>query len=98
MLGAKSEQGPETRSVADIVGRWRDPDFESNLIERCKRVWSTPIGELPDLMIATYLNQKLATEQMQLEAKRRLDGRLRDDSELFDGQLAESLARSEFYA
>ena len=95
MLGAKSEQDPETRSVADIVGPWHDPDFESSLIERCERYWSTPIAELPDLMIATYLNQKLATEQMQLEAKRRLADTPRDDSELYEGQLAESLARSE---
>jgi hypothetical protein len=96
MFGAKPEQMPEARSVADIVGPWRDPDFESSLIERCMHYWTTPIGELSDLMVATYLNQKFAVEQMKLEAKRRLDGGLRDDSELFDGQLAESLARSEF--
>jgi hypothetical protein len=47
-------------------------------------------------MVATYLNQKFALEQMKLEAKRRLDGGFDDDSEICDGQLAEALTRSEF--
>jgi len=85
----------ETRSLSDIVGPWIEPKFESGLIQRCKRYWTTPINDLPDLMVATYINQKFALEQMKTEARRRLEAGVRDDTELFEGQLAESLAKSE---
>ncbi len=42
-------------------------------------------------MVATYLNQKLATSYMIKEADRRLKDFEPDDTELFDGQLKESL-------
>jgi hypothetical protein len=84
----------ETRCVADFEGEWSQPDFESGLIERCRRYWTTPIQELPDILIATYMNQKFALAAMQIEAQRRLDIGLRDDSELYEGQLRDALERS----
>jgi len=84
----------ETRCVADFEGEWSQPDFESGLIERCRRYWATPIDELPDVMIATYLNQEFALAPMQNEARRRLDIGLCDDSELYEGQLRDALERS----
>ena len=84
----------ETRCVADFEGDWSQPDYESGLIERCRRYWTTPIHELPDVMIATYMNQKFALPPMQNEAQRRLDNGLCDDSELYEGQLRDALERS----
>jgi hypothetical protein len=85
----------ETRCVADFDGEWSQPDFESGLIERCRRYWSTPINELPDVMIATYMNQKFALTAMQNEAQWRLGNGLCDASELYDGQLRDALERSQ---
>lgn len=82
------------KSVADVVGPWVDPDFKSGLIERCKQFWSVPVEQLPDLMIATYLNQNIARCLMLDEARRRLASGLGDDSELYDGQLHEALERA----
>jgi hypothetical protein len=80
-------------SVADLEGEWKDPGFPSGLVERCRQHWNTPITELPDLMVATFLGQGFAVEPMKLEARRRLDSAQPDGSELYDGQLAEALYR-----
>jgi hypothetical protein len=84
----------ESRCVADFEGQWSQPDFESGLIDRCRRYWTTPIKDLPDVMLATYINQKFALVPMQKEAQRRIDKGLRDDSELYEGQLHDSLVSS----
>ena len=77
-------------SVKDIEGNWTG-DAPTGLIQRCKESWSTPLIELSDLMVSTYLNQKIATGYMIKEAERRLNNFEPDDTELFDGQLQESL-------
>ena len=77
-------------SVKDIEGEWAG-ETPTGLIRRCKESWDTPLMELSDLMVATYLNQKIATSHMTLEAERRLKNFVPDDTELFDGQLLESL-------
>lgn len=82
------------QSVADIVGPWADSNFPSGLIERCKRFWTTPVEQLPDLMVATYLNQDIARPLMIAEAHRRLTSASSDGSELHDGQLREALDRA----
>jgi hypothetical protein len=84
------------KSVADIEGPWEDPPdgFTSGLIERCKRYWNTPANQLPNLMVATYLNQKFATQFMIEEAKRRLLAGFSDDTELYEGQLDEALKQA----
>src|ERR1041384_6735679 len=78
-------------SVGDIEGPWVDPEFNSGLIEQCKRYWSTPIGELPDLMIATYLTQDFAAQQVAAEAQKRANAGTSDGSVLYEGQLSEAL-------
>ena len=83
-----------TKSVADIEGPWVDSSFKSGLIERCKRFWTVPLNELPDLMVATYLNQRIATSFMIEEARRRLASGRFDDSKLYDGQLEEALKQA----
>ena len=85
----------ETRSVADIVGPWVDPEFESGLIERCRRHWTSPIGTLPNGMLATFLRQRIALSAIIPEARRRVDGAIDDESEIFEGELAEALGRAE---
>jgi hypothetical protein len=79
------------RSVADVAGPWVDPDFHSGLIERCKRYWSVPVTELPNGMLATYLRQRIALQIIIPEAHKRLEAGIDDDSELYDGELAEAL-------
>jgi hypothetical protein len=85
----------DKRSVADFEGPLQKPDFVSGLIERCEKYWTTPLAELPDVMVATYINQKFALIPMQSEAQRRLDLNLSDDSELYEGQLRDALQRSQ---
>ena len=78
-------------SVADIAGPWKEPDFDSGLIDRCRRYWSVPVNELPDLIVATYLNQRMALPIMIAEAQQRITAAKSDESEMFEGQLREAL-------
>ena len=80
-------------SVKDIEENWVG-DAPTALIQRCKASWKTPLTKLSDLMVATYLNQKIATSYMLLEAERRLGDEEPDDTEFFDGQLEEALNRA----
>jgi hypothetical protein len=81
------------KSVADVEGPWSDPQFDSSLIAGCKKYWDMPINELPDLMVATYLNQGFAIKEMLNEARDRIQRGSPDDTELYDGQLAETVMR-----
>ena len=82
------------RSVADIEGAWVDPQWESGAIERCRQYWTIPINEVPDIALITYLHQEFAPELIIAEARSRVAAGRFDDTELYDGQLAESLTRS----
>jgi len=44
-------------------------------------------------MVATFLNQNIATKHMLIEAKRRMKDQERDETEHFDGQLLEAIDR-----
>lgn len=81
----------EPRCVADVEGPWEDPNFESGLIERCRRYWNVPMGELTNEALATYLRQKIGMEVVVPEAKRRLELHIDDDSEMYEGELANAL-------
>lgn len=81
------------KSVKDIEGPWRG-EAPTGLIQRCKEYWETPLIELEDIMVATYLNQKIALSEMKVEAARRLAEEEPDDSELYDDQLKEALERA----
>ena len=80
------------QSVADVEGPWVDPDFESGLIERCKRYWYVPVVELPNDILATYIRQRIALPLVVAEAHRRLAAGFDDDSEMYDGELANAVA------
>jgi hypothetical protein len=62
-------------------------------MQRCREVWDTPLENLNDLMVATFLNQNIAVTQMLIEAKRRIKEQERDGSEYFEGQLLEAMKR-----
>lgn len=79
----------ETRSVADIEGPWEEPDWDSGLIDRCRRAWNIPISELTNAMLATFLRQQFATDAIALEARRRLDAGFDDGTEPREGELLE---------
>jgi hypothetical protein len=81
----------ETRSIADLLGPWQDSDFESGLIQRCKLAWNKPRQELTNEELATLLRQEIATEFILPEARYRLDNKIDDDSEMFEGELREAV-------
>ena len=81
----------EPASVADVEGPWVDPNFDSGLIERCKRGWNTPVGELTNELLATYLRQKIALSLVVPEARKRIAAKFVDDAELYDEELENAL-------
>ena len=78
-------------TVADVEGPWVTPNFESSLIERCRRGWDTPIVELTNELLATYLRQKIALSLVVPEARRRVAAGYLDDTELYDQELQDAL-------
>jgi hypothetical protein len=79
------------QSVADIMGPWSDSDFDSSLIERCKRFWDVPVGNIPNEILSTFLRQRIALDLIVPEAERRIKAGIHDNSELFEGELIEAL-------
>jgi hypothetical protein len=78
-------------SLADIEGPWVDPDFDSGLIQRCKRAWTKPLDELTNEELATLLRQRIAVTHVLPVAQERLEAGINDDSELYDGELASAV-------
>jgi hypothetical protein len=79
------------RGVADVLGPWTDPGFDSGLIRRCKQYWYTPVNAIPNEALATYLRQRIALGITIPEAQQRVAGGIDDGSELYEGELAEAL-------
>jgi len=82
---------PSKQSVADIAGPWVDTNFDSGLIQRCKWGWDTPVAELTNELLATYLRQKIALSLVVPEARQRIAARFVDDTELYDEELDNAL-------
>jgi hypothetical protein len=78
-------------TVADVEGPWADPKWESGLIDRCKRGWNTPVGDLTNELLATYLRQKIALSLVVPEARKRIAANFVDDTELYEEELADAL-------
>ncbi|MGC4004260.1 MAG: hypothetical protein QM811_14545 [Pirellulales bacterium] len=76
-----------TRSIADLEGPWLETDFNSGLIERCKRGWYTPIKELSNELLATYLRQEVALELILPEARIRIESGFIDETESYEDEL-----------
>ena len=82
-------------ALAQILGPWQQPDSESGLIERCRNAWEKPLDVLSNLDLVTCLQQNLAVDHVIPVAKKRLQDAVDDDSEMFEGQLAEAIAEAE---
>jgi hypothetical protein len=82
---------PQPTTVADIHGPWVDPDMDSGLIQRCKLHWNTPVTELTNAMLATYLRQRFALSLLVAEARKRIAENFVDDTELYEQELEEAL-------
>lgn len=80
----------DTKSVADFLGPWAEPDWDSGLIARCRAAWSKPLGELSREELATLLRQRFAVEHL-LPVARKKSQEADDDTEMFDGELAEAI-------
>jgi hypothetical protein len=80
----------DTVSIADILGPWVEPDWDSGLIARCKEAWNKPLKDLSREELATLLRQKFAINQLLPVAKKKLQ-QADDNSEMFDGELAQAI-------
>jgi hypothetical protein len=81
----------DTISIADILGQWVEPAWNSSLIERCRNAWNKPLRELTNGELATLLRQRLAVEHiLPVASKRMLDG-FDDETELYDGELESAI-------
>ena len=81
----------ERISLADILGPWVEPDWQSGLIERCRNAWSTPLPELTNEQLATLLRQRFAVEHLLPIAQQRVREGFDDDTELSDGELERAI-------
>jgi hypothetical protein len=77
-------------SLADILGPWIDPDWDSGLIDRCRKAWNKPLIELSRGELATLLRQKIAIQHILPIAKQKLQDDVDDDTEMFEGELQEA--------
>ena len=74
--------------IADILGPWQEPEFQSGLIDRVRSAWQTPIKDLSNQVLATLLRQRIATNEVLAEAVKRLKSGFDDETELYEGELA----------
>jgi hypothetical protein len=81
----------DTISIADLLGPWVEPDWESSLIERCRNAWSKPIRDLTNQELATLLRQRFAVEQLLPVASQRVLDGFDDDTEICDGELESAI-------
>lgn len=78
-------------SVADVLGPWVEPDWDSGLIDRCRGAWNKPFTELSREELATLLRQRIAVEHVLPIAKQRLQEAVNDDTEMYEGELAAAI-------
>jgi len=78
-------------SIADILGPWINPDWDSGLIDRLREAWNKPIRDLSNEDLATLLRQRFAVEQILPIARQRLADGIDDDMEIFDEELQEAI-------
>ncbi|MCB1641492.1 MAG: hypothetical protein KDI37_07150 [Xanthomonadales bacterium] len=75
------------KCVADIEGPWVEPELNSGLIQSCRDNWSTPITQVTNHVLATFIRQNLALSIAMPEARSRLDRGYIDGSELYEDEL-----------
>lgn len=60
------------RTLADLLGPWRESGFDSGLISRVRAAWSKPIDMLTNHELATCLRQKIAVDHLLPVAEKRI--------------------------
>jgi hypothetical protein len=78
-------------SLADILGPWVEPEWQSGLIDRCRKAWNKSLRDLTRGELATLLRQRYAVEHLLPVAKTRLEQGVDDNTEMFDGELNEAI-------
>ena len=78
-------------SIADLLGPWVEPDWDSGLIHRCRQAWSKPFRDLSREDLATLLRQRIAVEHLLPIARQRVQSGVDDDTEIFEGELEEAI-------
>ncbi len=73
--------------LADVLGPWQQPDWDSGLIEQCRLTWQTPFRELNSGQLAMLLRQGFAVSHLLPVAQSRIRDGIDDDTELYDGEL-----------
>jgi len=81
----------DTISIADLLGPWVEPDWDSGLIERCRKAWSKPLRDLTNQELSTLLRQRIAVEQLLPVASQRVLECIDDDTEIYDGELENAI-------
>lgn len=77
----------DSNSIADLLGPWVEPDWDSGLIDRCRQAWSKPLRDLSREELATLLRQRIAVEHVMPNARQRVQSGVDDDTEMYDGEL-----------
>jgi hypothetical protein len=80
-----------SRSVADVEGPWVDLNFDSGLVGRLKRNWHVPVHSLSNESLATFIRRRIGLSLVVPETHNRMETGFDDDSELYDGELANAL-------
>ncbi len=80
---------PSHPSLADLLGPWHEPAWESGLVARCRAAWDKPLPDLTNAELATLLRQRIATAHLLPLARARLAAGTDDDTECYEGELAE---------
>ena len=83
------------QSLEQLEGRWPEPESPTGLVSRCHAARKKPIDQLSDLEVATLLDQRIGVKYILPEAARRVAQNKPDDTEYFDGQLKEAIARAQ---
>jgi hypothetical protein len=78
----------DTASIADILGPWIEPDWDSGLIDRCRQAWTKPLRDLSREELATLLRQRIALEHLLPIAQQKLQSGVDDGTEMYEGELA----------
>jgi hypothetical protein len=81
----------DTISIADILGPWVEADWDSGLIDRCRRAWNRPLRDLSREELATLLRQRIAVEHVLPVAREIVQSGVDDDTEMYEGELAAAI-------
>jgi hypothetical protein len=84
-------------TLADVLGPWQNPDYESGLIMCVRGAWTKPMQQLTNQELATCLAQRIGIEHLLPIAKKRVADHFDDDTELQDTELAEAIADAEYW-